>query len=186
MSTNRAVRAFHYQSKIGVATIRLVGLIEDAIRVHGINPELLVFEVTESSFALEEDIFLRTLYDLKKLGVSLAIDDFGTGYFNMYSLKTMPLDLLRIDRSFISGVETDSRDRSIYRAIMAMAQHLGLRVVAEGVENSGQLEFLQSIGCNEVQGYFFGRPMSAEEYEKIYLSERRYGALPVAEKRYSE
>lgn len=137
----------------------LVKMVEDALRDNQLSPHLLNLEVTESCLVLEEAGFLDTLAELKALGVLIALDDFGTGYSNMHSLKTMPVHWLKIDRSFILGVELDHRDRAIYRAMVAMAQHLGLSVVAEGVETTCQYEFLHSIGCNEVQGFHCGKPL---------------------------
>jgi len=157
-------------SAIQLQKLDLVEKINQALLQHQIAPELLVVEITESCFAIEESVLLENLNQLAEIGVVIAIDDFGTGYSNMHSLKSMPLKYIKIDRSFISGVENDHRDRAIYRAIVAMAKNLGLRVVAEGVETKAQFDFLISIGCDEVQGYYFYRPLLVSRFEEIMVS----------------
>ncbi len=147
----------------------LLDTVVDALTEYAIAPELLVVEVTESCLAVEEDMFLEKLGALRALGVRIAIDDFGTGYSNMHSLRTMPVDYLKIDRSFLLGVEHNDRDRAIYRAMTAMASHLGLKVVSEGVETLAQYEFLREAGCDEVQGYYFARPMRARDFEQCLM-----------------
>ncbi len=147
----------------------LVEWVAECLSRYRLPSSLLVLEVTESCLAVDEENFLKTLRALRSLGMAIAMDDFGTGYSNMHSLRTMPLDALKIDRSFIMGVETNERDRAIYRAMVAMAQHLGLRVIAEGVESPGQYEFLRDIGCHEVQGFCFSRPLTAVNFERLIL-----------------
>lgn len=155
----------------------LVDQVAQALQKFQIAPELLIIEITESCLAVEENLLLAQLNSLIELGVAVAIDDFGTGYSNMRSLRTMPLGVLKIDRSFIVGVETDHRDRAIYRAMVAMATNLDLRVVAEGIETKGQYDFLRSIGCNEVQGFYFSRPISAAAFEG-FLSKKTEVCYP--------
>ena len=150
----------------------LTDMIGEALRGNDLDPSLLVLEVTESCLAIDEPAFLKTLRELRGMGIAIAMDDFGTGYSNMHSLRTMPLDALKIDRSFITRVELDERDRAIYRAMVAMAQHLHLKVIAEGVESPGQYEFLRTIGCHEVQGFCFSRPLSLGRYEDLLSRDR--------------
>jgi EAL domain-containing protein (putative c-di-GMP-specific phosphodiesterase class I) len=100
---------------------------------------------------------------LKALGVRIAIDDFGTGHSSLSYLKRLPIDVLKIDRSFITGLPSNENDASITKAIITMAHSLGLKVVAEGVENQQQLTFLAENGCDEAQGFLFSRPVSARE-----------------------
>jgi EAL domain-containing protein (putative c-di-GMP-specific phosphodiesterase class I) len=104
---------------------------------------------------------------LKSLGVRIAIDDFGTGYSSLSYLKRFPIDCLKIDRTFINDVITDLEDASIAQAVITLAHALGLNVVAEGVENEAQAEFLAAHGCDEMQGYHFARPMPAEECTRM-------------------
>ena len=149
----------------------LVDQISSSLQHFNVDPNLIIIEITETCLALEEDIFLTKIYALKKLGVAIAIDDFGTGYSNIHSLKTMPVDALKIDRSFINNIEHDYRDRAIYRAVVTMAQNLNLRVVAEGVENQAQVDFLQSINCDEIQGFYYCRPIPAAKMANMIRQE---------------
>jgi EAL domain-containing protein (putative c-di-GMP-specific phosphodiesterase class I) len=117
----------------------------------------------------QTDITLGTLTRLKELGVSIAIDDFGTGYSSFSYLKRFPVNTLKIDRSFISEVEHNGDHRAIVAAMIALAQVLGLKVVAEGVETEGQKQFLRGFGCDHVQGYLTGRPLDSDAAAKEFL-----------------
>ncbi|MGH8662977.1 MAG: PAS domain S-box protein [Burkholderiales bacterium] len=134
---------------------------------HGLDPSLLELEITESSLMVNPHEAARTLEYLKRLGVGLSIDDFGTGYSSLSYLKRFPLDALKIDRSFVRDIPTDANDAAITLAVISMAHSLGLKVIAEGVENSAQLAFLAQHGCDQVQGYFLARPMDAEACERV-------------------
>ena len=109
----------------------------------------------------------RNLMALKELGVHLSLDDFGTGYSSLAQLKRFPFDFVKIDRSFISAVDTNPEDAAIAAAIVAMAHSLHLRVVAEGVETLGQLDVMRSLHCDEIQGYYFSRPVAADDFEEM-------------------
>jgi len=111
----------------------------------------------------DEEEAARNLRELKQLGLNIALDDFGTGYSSLSYAQRYPVDSLKIDRSFVSGVSSDPEAQAITTAIVAMAHGLGLRVVAEGVETPEQEEFLVRLGCDELQGYLFSRPVSASE-----------------------
>ncbi|RFP13146.1 EAL domain-containing protein [Duganella sp. BJB488] len=147
----------------------LVRIVEAALEASGLPPHLLELELTESMLMHDAKRTLRTLAALKSIGVRLAIDDFGTGYSSLSYLKSFPLDYLKIDRSFVRGLPEDRNDGAIVRAIIAMAHTLGLKVIAEGVETAGQLDFLRTQQCDEVQGYFFSRPLTASAMD-AYLS----------------
>jgi EAL domain-containing protein (putative c-di-GMP-specific phosphodiesterase class I) len=109
------------------------------------------------------DAAIRTLSELRELGVGVALDDFGTGYSSLSYLKRFPMDTLKIDRSFVSEITSDPTSAAIADAVIAMAHRLHLAVVAEGVETRAQLDMLRAAGCNQVQGYFFCKPLPAQE-----------------------
>ncbi|MFA7097410.1 MAG: EAL domain-containing protein, partial [Gammaproteobacteria bacterium] len=119
------------------------------------------------------DSAVATLHMLKELGLHLAIDDFGTGYASLSYLKRFPLDRLKIDRSFVQDIITNTDDAAIARAIIAMAHSLNLKVIAEGVETEEQLSYLRAHGCDEIQGYYFSRPLPPEEVEEFLRSGKR-------------
>ena len=134
----------------------------DTFRRHRLTPDLIELEITESLLMDGGSDALGALDELARLGISLAIDDFGTGYSSLAYLKRMPIDRLKIDRSFVSSVHSDRSDAAVVRAIIAIAQELELQVIAEGIESAEQAEALARLGCRYAQGYHFGRPMSAE------------------------
>jgi EAL domain-containing protein (putative c-di-GMP-specific phosphodiesterase class I) len=148
---------------------RLVQLVSRALKQSGLPASLLELEITESTAMQQTDVTLGTLKKLRELGVSIAIDDFGTGYSSFSYLKLFPVNTLKIDRSFIADVENDGDHRAIVAAIIALAQVLNLKVVAEGVETEGQRKFLRGFGCERVQGYLTGRPVDADSAAKDYL-----------------
>jgi EAL domain-containing protein (putative c-di-GMP-specific phosphodiesterase class I) len=128
-----------------------------------LQPRYLELEITESLLVSKGDATLSVLKELKNMGVKLAIDDFGTGYSCLSYLKHFPVDRLKIDRSFIRHVAGDWKDAAIASAIINMGRSLHLKVIAEGVENDAQIAFLQAHRCDEVQGYYFSKPISADE-----------------------
>lgn len=142
------------------------GLVDDvagAVRATDLAPRLVALEITESAMLDDADEELITMRQLKGLGVTLAIDDFGTGYSSLAFLQHLPLDQLKIDRQFVSGLENDAGDAAIVSATVALARTLGLKVVAEGVETAGQVTRLSDLGCDLAQGFYFGGPQPAEE-----------------------
>jgi len=135
-----------------------------ALRKSRLNPALLELELTEATVMQDFEEAANALQRLRNEGMRIAIVDFGTGYSSMTYLKHFPVDRLKIDQSFISGVETEFGDRAITRAIIRLASGLGIDVTAEEVENQAQLEFLRSKRCNSVQGYLLGRPATLNEF----------------------
>lgn len=129
----------------------------------GLNPSCLELELTESILMRDVDETMQVLMGFKQLGLSIAVDDFGTGYSSLNYLKQFPIDVLKIDRSFVDGLPSGEQDAQIARAIIAMAHSLNLAVIAEGVETQEQLDFLREHGCDEVQGYLLGKPMTAHQ-----------------------
>jgi len=147
--------------------------VANVLRDHGLPGELLELELTESVLVHDADDALARLSQLAALGVRLAIDDFGTGYSSLAYLKRFPIDRLKIDRSFVNGIPGGESDVAIVRAIVQMAQALGLKVVAEGVETEPQRAFLQELGCDEFQGYLFAPAMDATSFAERVRPRRR-------------
>jgi two-component system CheB/CheR fusion protein len=141
----------------------LPATIERLIGHYNLNATLLTIELTETALMLDADQCLRLLRDLKVLGVNLSVDDFGTGFSSLSSLRRYPIDELKIDRTFIDEVGSNPDDRAITQTILAMADTLGLSVVAEGIETQQQLDALHQLGCPAGQGYFFAVPLTADE-----------------------
>lgn len=137
----------------------------------GLPPACLELELTESILMREVSEAMQILAGLKNLGLSIAVDDFGTGYSSLNYLKQFPIDVLKIDRTFVDGLPSGEQDAQIARAIIAMAHSLNLAVIAEGVETHEQLDFLREHGCDEVQGYLFGRPMPASQFEAQFSND---------------
>jgi len=140
-------------------------LVESILQETGLDPEALELEITESVLAKDTTGAVSTLRRLKQIGVQLSIDDFGTGYSSLSQLKHFPIDRLKIDQSFVSGVTKNRHDAAITKAVLAMANSMELMVVAEGVETQEQLVFLEGNECNEAQGFFLSRPLPAEQAE---------------------
>ncbi|TNF79028.1 EAL domain-containing protein [Pseudomonas sp. ICMP22404] len=145
--------------------------IANILRSTGLSPACLELELTESILMREVSEAMQILAGLKNLGLSIAVDDFGTGYSSLNYLKQFPIDVLKIDRTFVDGLPSGEQDAQIARAIIAMAHSLNLAVIAEGVETHEQLDFLREHGCDEVQGYLFGRPMPAHRFEAQFSND---------------
>ena len=136
----------------------MAAIIRQVLVETGLNPHRLEIEITESSIITDKERALHTLRQIKALGVSIAIDDFGTGYSSLETLRAFPFDKIKLDRSFMTEVETSQQAKAIIRAILALGQSLDVPVLAEGVETANQLEILQKEGCDEAQGYLLGKP----------------------------
>ena len=149
-----------------------------AIEVHGIAPELLELELTESSLMSNAEETISVLRNLKALGIQISIDDFGTGYSSLAYLKRFPIDKLKIDIAFVREVTSNPDDAAIVLAIINMAHSMKLQVIAEGVEKDAQLAYLRRHGCDEMQGYYFSRPVPEEEFE-LMMREGKYLQAPV-------
>ena len=141
----------------------LVERVATVLDRHGLNDHELELEITESSAMHDAEATIRTLRALNELGVELAIDDFGTGYSSLAYLKLLPIQRLKLDRSFVKDIETDPNDAAICSATIALAHALGLEVIAEGVETEPQRDYLRQLGCDIMQGYLFARPRPAAE-----------------------
>ncbi|UZP66840.1 EAL domain-containing protein [Desulfovibrio mangrovi] len=144
----------------------LLRRIDEILRDTGLDPRLLELEITETTLIKDIPQTSNKLRQLAEKGISISVDDFGSGYSSLYYLKYFPINTLKIDRSFITGLPDESNDAAIVATIIAMAEHMNLRVIAEGVENEAQLAFLLLQGCDEIQGYLFGKPMPEDEFIK--------------------
>ncbi len=144
---------------------KLLGLVKTVLAESGLPPQHLELEVTEGFIMLEAESSIAELNELRDLGIALAIDDFGTGYSSLSYLKKLPIHKLKIDQSFVRDIPNDSNDMAISHAVIAMGRSLGLTVIAEGVESEQQAVFLREADCQQAQGYYFSRPISAQEFE---------------------
>ncbi|MCM2308999.1 MAG: EAL domain-containing protein [Sulfuritalea sp.] len=145
----------------------IVNRVAALLREAGLAPERVELEVTESVFLGDSERAVRILGEFKDLGVGLAMDDFGTGYSSLSYLRRFPLDIIKIDRSLVTGIEHEEEVAMIARAVISLGQSLRKTVVAEGVENQAQFDFLRFQGCNEFQGYLIARPMPAGDFEQL-------------------
>ncbi len=142
----------------------LVTMVDSVLQETGLDPGRLELEITETVIMSDVDATIASLWQLKKLGVILSVDDFGTGYSSLSYLKKFPLDVLKVDRSFVMDIEEDANDRAVVNAIVSLAIQLKMMVIAEGVETAEQFAILQSIDCHEMQGYLVSPPVPAEEF----------------------
>jgi diguanylate cyclase (GGDEF)-like protein len=165
LSCNLSARQFQ-QADI-VETVRL------ALEESGLDPKLVELEITETHAMHDAEQSIRKLEQLKELGVRISMDDFGTGYSSLSYLKKFPIDILKLDRSFVRDIVSDSSDGAIATAVIAMAHSLSLKVVAEGVETRGQLAFLRDRACDRIQGFFFSPPLSPSEFD-IFIDQRSH------------
>ncbi|OUR96115.1 hypothetical protein A9Q81_13040 [Gammaproteobacteria bacterium 42_54_T18] len=140
--------------------------VKKVIEDTSIDPKHLELEVTESLLMDTESTSIETMTNLKEMGISIAIDDFGTGYSSLQYLSKFPIDYLKIDRSFVMGLDTSGKSIAIIRAIIAMAQGLGLEVIAEGVEDEAQARLLREFGCQLAQGFLYSRPLKESDFIK--------------------
>jgi len=149
--------------------------VEAALRESGLDASNLILEMTESVIMHESSTARDRLHELKRLGVRLAIDDFGTGYSSLSHLQQFPVDILKIDRSFLHRMHQGPNDAALVRTIIALAKLLSLRTIAEGVEDCEQQEQLRELGCDSAQGFLFGRPMTVLEADTLISS----GVVPL-------
>ncbi|WP_256077596.1 EAL domain-containing protein [Massilia sp. YIM B04103] len=178
-------RTGQVQLSVNVSGIQFfVGGLEEevmrAIKEHDIAPELLELELTESSLMSNAEETITVLQNLKALGIKISIDDFGTGYSSLAYLKRFPIDKLKIDIAFVREVTSNPDDAAIVLAIINMAHSMKLKVIAEGVEKDAQLSYLRRHDCDEMQGYYFSRPVPEEEFE-LMIAEGKYLQAPVDE-----
>ena len=159
IAVNLSARQFHDEN--------LPDKVMQSVREHGVTSDLLEFEITETSAMSSADQTAGILDVLRAAGARIAIDDFGTGYSSLTYLKRFPIDVIKIDGSFVRDVTIDADDAAIVLGIIGMAHQLGLRVVAEGVETVDQMSFLNAHGCDEIQGDVFSKPMDATKIAEL-------------------
>ncbi len=151
----------------------LVEMVEANLEKNGLPPARLELEITESTLMTDVESSIAKLDELVDRGISISIDDFGTGYSSLYYLKNFPIDVLKIDQSFVRDITTDDSDAQIVETIILMARNLGIGVVAEGVETREQLEVLKGFNCEKVQGFYYSKPLPLEKLvEFLRKSER--------------
>ncbi len=159
----------------------LAGRIRNVLEITEIPPRCLELEITESTLMDDVEAAIRIMQEIKSTGVSIAIDDFGTGYSSLSYIKRFPIDVLKVDRSFVMDIPDDKNDMAITAAVIAMAHKLDLNVVAEGVETDEQLQYLRLNNCDEGQGYLFSRPLSLGQLHQylVISAERRSNSYEI-------
>jgi EAL domain-containing protein (putative c-di-GMP-specific phosphodiesterase class I) len=165
---------------VSAVELRHSGFLNEVSKVllqSGLNPQYLELEVTETVAIHGDSEGIRDLISLKDMGVRLSIDDFGTGFSSLSYLKRLPIDTIKIDKSFIRDIKTDANDAAIITAIIKMSHSLNFKVIAEGVETAEQLAYLKQYECDEIQGFYFSQPLTAEDFSALLQSERMLEAL---------
>ena len=157
----------------------LIEIVDRILHKTQLSTAYLELEITESLLLDDIEGAIATLWQLKNRGISIALDDFGTGYSSLSYLQKLPINTLKIDRSFVTNIATNPDDAAISGAIVALAQSLGLNITAEGVETQAQFNYLQNLGCHEVQGYYFGKPLSAVNLRNFLLIDRSLHQTPI-------
>jgi EAL domain-containing protein (putative c-di-GMP-specific phosphodiesterase class I) len=137
------------------------------LRGYNVDPQSLTLELTESMMLRDDETTVCRLRQIRELGVRIAIDDFGTGYSSLGYLQQFPVDVIKIDRSFTERLSSDGRNFEVTRSIVELGRSLGVDIVAEGIEHAGQVAAVRSLGCTHGQGYYFGRPVPADDFTKI-------------------
>jgi EAL domain-containing protein (putative c-di-GMP-specific phosphodiesterase class I) len=180
-------RAGHHGLRVAVnlsarqfAQKDLASSVVAALRDTGLAPQDLELELTESLLMVEVGGAVATMRELKAVGVKLSIDDFGTGYSSLSYLRRFPIDVLKVDRSFVRDIIANGDDAAIVASVIALAHNLKLQVVAEGVESAEQLDYLRQLGCDIMQGYYFSEPLPAAALRALLESGRDLRTAPAA------
>lgn len=150
----------------------LLSKVKSALNYSGLSPEYLELEITESCAMYNFKLTISILNDLRKLGIKISLDDFGTGYSSLGYLKQLPIDTLKLDKSFINNINSSSNEKAIVSNLISLAHDINLSVVAEGVENKHQIEFLKFKNCDELQGYYFSKPIPSNEFENLLKQDK--------------
>ena len=171
---NMGLRPIPVAINVSAVELRHAGFLNEVSKVllqSGLNPQYLELEVTETVAVHGDSEGIRDLISLKDMGVRLSIDDFGTGFSSLSYLKRLPIDTIKIDKSFIRDIKTDANDAAIITAIIKMSHSLNFKVIAEGVETAEQLAYLKQYECDEMQGFYFSKPITADEFSVLLKSE---------------
>lgn len=148
----------------------LVSMISHVLQESGLAPKYLELEITEGTVMDSPQRAIDTMLQIRAMGIHLSLDDFGTGYSSLAYLKKFPLNTLKIDKAFVDDIEISEQGRNMVATIVTIAHNLGLHVVAEGVENNNQLNFLSGLACEQLQGYLYSKPLAEPEFQKYLLS----------------
>lgn len=170
-------------SRVHLENERIVDYIDELQREFQVDPRFLEFELTESIYIENLDKAIRLCSSLKDRGIKVSMDDFGSGYSSLNMLNRMPVDVMKIDRIFLKNGILEESDRIILDCVVQMARKLKVCVVCEGVETEAQYRFLKEIGCDSMQGYYFGKPMPVEEFDRFLTNRRVDARLPVSGRR---
>ena len=175
---SQGLPAFPISVNLSIRQLRLPNLasvVTDTLRETGLQPGDLELEITEGTMMTHVQSAVAFLEAMRKLGVQLAIDDFGTGFSSLSYLKKLPVTKLKIDQSFVRDIETDENDAAIVRSIIGLGHHFKLKVISEGTETREQLEFLRANGCDQIQGYYFSKPLPADQFAAFVADHRGLG-----------
>ena len=150
-------------SAVQFAKADLCADVRDALAASGLEPHRLHLEVTETAFLLDPERLLKQVTDLKSLGIAVALDDFGTGYSSLGYIARFPFDKIKIDQCFVRGIADNPANQAIVRSIQSLADGVGMATVCEGIEDEAEWHLLKGFGCQQGQGYYFGKPQTAED-----------------------
>ena len=143
------------------------------VKMYKVNPKYIELELTESACLNNESRFIEIMNRLKSFGFTIAMDDFGTGYSSLNMLRHLPVDILKLDRGFITDAILDEKGKVVVKCILEMANQLNMETVAEGIETTEQAEFLKNTGCKIAQGFLYGRPVKTEEFRKKFMENNK-------------
>ena len=169
-NTSKSFKMAINLSEVQIRDEEIVSFVNNTLKKYNLDAKYIEFEITESIIMKSAEKNIKTLEKLKKLGVTLALDDFGTGYSSLSYLRTLPIDVLKIDKSFIDGILIEQKSEYIINSIVDLSHYLNLLVVAEGVENKKQLDYLKKISCDVIQGYYFSKPIEFNNAMKMLIS----------------
>jgi EAL domain-containing protein (putative c-di-GMP-specific phosphodiesterase class I) len=156
------ISAIQFQEK------EFLPMLSNIIKESGIEPGYLDLELTESVVMRQPEFVIKQLEFIKEMGINLSLDDFGTGFSSLSYLRYFPLDRLKIDQSFVRRLSTDSVNEAIIEAVVALGKSLKIKTIAEGVETKQELDFLRKLECDEIQGYYFSKPLPSDDFIKWF------------------